>query len=199
MTLTLLKLEDFASGADPDHRSAKSATEWEAERSAAFAEGFESGRNFAARERDGADAETRREIAQALQELDFAHVAARRHVLASLDPLMRQIASVLLPELASAGLADLIAAEVQTLALHAAADRPRIVVGEDRAAPLLHALSGRAGAAPDIVEDPALGPLEARVCTSQAERDVDPGAAVASLAQLIVDFLETTREAQANG
>jgi len=199
MTISLLRLEDFDNRESDHCPVTKTVSDWEAERSVAFADGFESGRAFAIRDRDQGEAKTRREIARSLQDLEFTHLEARRHVLKSLKPLVRQIATVLAPALAEAGLADLIAAEVDSLAERFVGETPRIHVAEGMAQPLEEALHARGRTLPGIVEDPALDSYEARISASGAERHLDPAEACDRIATAIKDFLNSNLEERANG
>ena len=199
MTASILNLEDFDAGQSPGRAVTRSAADWEAERSAAFAEGFESGREFAERNGTAADAGAREELVQTLQDMDFTHVAARRSVIESLAPLMRSIASTLLPAAADAGLADLIAEETTRLAESHLGEALQVTVGNGRAALLAPLLADWSGKGPEITEDPALGPNQARICAGDAEREVDLDAAVDRIAALIHDFHTQSEEARARG
>lgn len=166
-------------------------------RAAAFAEGFEAGRDYGLQQGREAREQVLAGIAEALHERVFTVAEARGEVLRSFVPLLRAITEVLLPAMASAGLRDLVVSEVSALADDPGETLVRVELGRDAAA----ALAGAAGLPPGLamVTCPDLAPQELRIRTTRGETHADFGAALAAVARMIDDFCTLTEEHQAHG
>lgn len=79
---------------------------------AAFDEGYSQGWNDAIASSESENRKAQTDIAIALQETSFSYVEARMHVLKSVQPLLKAIVSVVLPEMANASLSGRISEEL---------------------------------------------------------------------------------------
>jgi|GEM_PF-5722136 len=199
MTGPDLKLDDFdQDGVAASPLITRTGEAWESARAAAFAEGFEAGREMERHEQQAAAETARCDIAEALQALDFTHAAARRQVIESLRPLVTALAHVLVPRMAETGLADHLARELQTLAERTAGARVTLRVAPGQRDALAAQTAGTV-ADPEIVEDPSLGPNEVLLGAGALERHIDIDGALAEIAGRIADFDTLTEEMQTHG
>lgn len=166
-------------------------------RAAAFAEGFEAGRSFAHQQGEDVQARSLERIAENLQDLHVAAVAARAQVLGSLAPLLRAITGAVLPAAASAGLRDLVAQELATLADRLAPPELTLELGHAAAAALARCSDLPPGVA--LSESAALAPLEVRIRAPGVERRVDLDAALSAIARAIDDFASLQTEIEDHG
>lgn len=131
------------------------------------------------------------EFLEALADSRMTNEAARRHVAASLTPMVRALVESIVPSLAEAGLAREVARLVERAVLQAPAARPRL-----RCAPevcdRIEAILRERGLAATLEEAPELLPREAQLFWDQGYDHLDLDACIAQIRACIASHLETS-------
>src|SRR5690554_3073622 len=116
MMLGRLHLETFephpGAGATPERVSKDMLEET---RLAAFEQGYKAGWDDSSAAKEGEQRHLRADIARNLQELSFTWNEARAHVLRSVAPLVEQMCTRVVPEVARAAIGQTVLAELQPL------------------------------------------------------------------------------------
>lgn len=137
------------------------------------------------------------ELANNLQKLAFTFHEARSHVLKSVQPLVTQLSTRLLPELAQEVLAPVVLDTLMPL-IDTLADAPIRVVLNPASRPAVERLLSQAAGIPLIVEEEAtLGEGQVYLRFGDVEHHVDLDKAVADIARAVHDFFEYS-EKEAN-
>lgn len=187
-----LRLEDFSEAADPVSVVLPPEEEREDElRQTAYEEGYSAGWEDATTACSDARAEREAEAARALQGLIQTREAAQLAVLLSLEPLLKQMVAILLPEMAQAALAPRVVQSVMALA-EATVQGPMIVkAAPDVADPVERLLPLIARELNVRVEtDAALPEGCIRISAGQRESQIDHSAALAAIARGVAEFFE---------
>lgn len=188
-----LSLEDFGEPVQPDLAAGPTAIEADEElRLSAYEEGYGAGWEDAITAQSDAREEREAEVARHLQALAFGYHEARQHLLRSIEPLLREIASSLLPQVARQLLAPAIAEVLLPLA-ERRLDAPillRIAPGCRAAVERMLAIT--AGDLPfEIVEDVSLSGGQALIDAGHAELRVDLDGSAAAILGLITDYFDS--------
>ena len=184
------RLETFLPAAGPGSRQAPLERRIETAREAAYTEGYLEGQAAAT---DGFLEEQGRlttELIEAIDDARLTNEAARRHVAATLAPMVEALAGAIAPALADAGLGAEIAAVVERALVHAPAARPRL-----RCAPEVAGRLGRMlaemGFDACVEEAPELLPREAQIFWDQGYDHLDLDACIAHVRDCIASHLRT--------
>jgi flagellar assembly protein FliH len=192
----LLALEVFETDLEETHLV--SSSDLERRHATAFAEGFESGRRHALAEAAEATARLQSELRQTIEDLSFSHVAARRHVLASLEPLVLAMTTQLFPHLATTALPGLLLAELRRITARSG-DPVVIRAAPDLAARLAPVLPQERGGSVTVVPDESLGPNQAHLAAGPLERFADPDAAIAEMSRAAEAFFHSIQKESRHG
>lgn len=135
----------------------------------------------------------REDLGRSLQGQSFTFHEARAHVLRALDPLFSAMLSRLLPEVARAALAPMVAEALQPLAADLA-DAPVSVFINPAARPAVAALLAAGAELPvALVDEPLLAEGQAVLRLGQIEVSVDLDATMSALAATLRGFLEMSQ------
>lgn len=196
--MSAYRLETFLPAARPGARRDPLERQIEAERERAYAEGYLEGQAAAT---DGFLEEQGRlttELIEAINDARLTNEAARRHVAASLAPMIEALAGAIAPALADAGLGAEIAAVVERAVLQAPEARPRLRCAPE-VAQRLEAMLGRMGFDATIEEVPELLPREAQIFWDQGYDHLDLDACIAQARACIASHLETGSKGEDDG
>lgn len=169
-----LKLEIFEplrAPAEPDVVSQDDTVK--EDRLEAYEQGYRAGWDDAAKAEAEDQRKIRMDLAHGLQSLNFTFHEARAHVLQSLAPLMQEMVSTLLPDLARQALAPLVADQVTRLAAELA-EAPLVLAvhAQDHAA--IQAQLERLGnLSVTLREEPSLAPGQVSLRRGSQELRVD--------------------------
>ncbi len=167
----------------------------EAAREQAYTDGYLAGQAMAT---DGFLEEQGRlthELIEAINDARLTNEAARRHVAASLAPMVEAFASAIAPVLADAGLGAEIAQVVERAVIHAPAAKPRLRCAPEVAARLGKMLAHKGFDA--IIEDaPELLPREAQIFWGQGYDHLDLDACIAQIRACIASHLATASKGE---
>lgn len=162
----------------------------------AEAAGYKAGLAEARAETDAMQARAASILADKLQEIGFSHFEARRAILTSLEPLIRQVVDIVLPGLAATALADIAAAQVTAVA-ELLTDGP---VRLSCAPPMADALQNTLQSLADlpviatVTPDPDLGVLEVRISAPGGERHIDIDRAISGIREGVLAFYDLAHE-----
>ena len=187
--MTAFRLKTFAPAADPARASAvEQDRRVEETRDEAYREGFLAGQSAAVESFLDDQARLTSDLIEALNDASLGNEAARRHVAASVAPMIRALCEAITPSLAETGLFSEIARLV-TLAIEAApAARPRLRCAPELA-PTLKAIFAERGLAASVEEGPELLPREALVFWDQGYDHLDLDACVAQIRDCLASHL----------
>ena len=182
-------LEDFvtasalhaATGASGSPASALT----EADRMAAYEQGYQAGWDDAARAEAEDQSRIGTEFARNLQELSFTFHEARAHVIQTMEPLLTEIVGTLLPALIAESLGDTVLQELQPL-IEACADTPiDLAVAPESRPALERRLPEPALATVRITEEPSLAAGQVYLRMGRTERKIDLSGAQDRIVQAI--------------
>jgi flagellar assembly protein FliH len=162
-----------------------------------YAAGWEDAAKAAAQEQDRMSSE----IANNLQRLAFTFQEVRAHVLKSVQPVVTQMATQLLPQLAQEVLAPVVLDAVMPL-IDELADTPiKVVLNPASRAAVERLLSQAAGLPLTIEEEPSLGEGQVYLRMGDTELRIDLDQAVREITTAVHDFFDysekDTRDGQA--
>ncbi|RGP38741.1 flagellar biosynthesis protein [Pseudotabrizicola alkalilacus] len=139
------------------------------------------------------------ELANNLQQMAFTFQEARSHILKSVQPVLTQLCTQLLPPLAREVLSPVVLDTIMPL-IDDLADTPVHVVLNPAARPAVERfLSQAAGLPLVIVEEPTLGEGQVYLRLGEVEHRVDLDLAVAELTRAVHDFFEYSEKDGGNG
>ncbi len=130
------------------------------------------------------------ELIEAINDARVTNEAARRHVAASVAPMVEALAAAVSPALADAGLGAEIAAVVERALVHAPAARPRLRCAPELAG-RIEKLLAHLGLDAAVEEAPELLPREAQVFWDQGYDHIDLDACIAQIRGCIASHLGT--------
>ena len=188
MTDQLYAYEDFSTPVRPASSSEGGADLSEDQRLEAYETGFKAGWDDAnAAMTDGAAAiETA--ATQTLSDLSFTLAEAKAHTLAALRPLMEQLATNILPQIAQGSLAPLIVEKVLATAESSLETELTIRIAPEDRASLEAALEGHTDLPLRLVDEATLMPGQANLDLGAIQHQIDLPALSAEIATAISDF-----------
>lgn len=165
----------------------------------AYEQGYTAGWDDAAAAQTDDQTRIKSDFARNLQSLGFTFQEARMHVLRAIQPLLLQIISRLLPEMARETLASIALETLMPLA-DEMADAPVTVVLNPVSRPAVEALLEQATGLPLVViEEPSLGEGQVYLRMGDNETRIDLDRATASIANAVRDFFDHTEKDQRYG
>ncbi|WP_299131636.1 hypothetical protein [uncultured Amaricoccus sp.] len=187
--MTAFRLQTFAPAADPARaRAAELDRRLGAAREDAYRDGFLAGQSAAVENFLGDQARLTSDLIEALNDASLGNEAARRHVAASVAPMVRALCEAITPALAETGLFAEISRLV-TVALDAAPEaRPRLRCAPELA-PTLTSILAERGIAATVEAAPELLPREAQVFWDQGYDHLDLDACVAQIGDCLASHL----------
>ena len=130
------------------------------------------------------------ELVEAIDDARLTNEAARRHVAASLAPMVEALGAAVAPALAEAGLGAEIARIVERALIHAPAARPRLRCAPE-VAERLGAMLAQMGLDAVVEAAPELLPREAQIFWDQGYDHLDLDACIAQIRACIASHLGT--------
>jgi flagellar biosynthesis/type III secretory pathway protein FliH len=187
--MSAYRLETFsplAGGAS--HRQGPVERRLESAREAAFQEGFLAGQSMATEAFLDEEGRLTSELVEAIADARMTNEAARRHVAASLAPMVEALAEAVAPTLADAGLGAELARIVDRALAQAPEARPRLRCAPEVAG-RIGALLARRGLEATVEAAPELLPREAQVFWDQGYDHLDLEACIAQIRACIASHL----------
>lgn len=170
-----LDLEDFAAPPEPPKASTAmlSADEADAERSAAYEQGYSAGWDDAVKAEAEGQSRIGTEFASHLQEMSFSFHEARAHVIEAVQPLLQELADTFLPEVLRDTMGPRLIELIEPMMAKRASQPILITVAPGGADCLTPYLDTRMEGVVQIVEEPTLTEGQAFLRLGQVERNVD--------------------------
>jgi len=186
-----LRLEVFATGprtgSDPVVTNEEALEE---ARLAAYEQGYGAGWEDANAAQSQDQARINADLARNLQALGFTYHEARVHVLRAMEPLMTDIVTRLLPEVAKASLAPIILEALRPLAT-LSAEAPVTLVFNPAARGSVDRVADHINGLPLVLsEEPTLGEGQVYLRLGDVETRIDLDAAIAQIKAAVADFFQ---------
>lgn len=183
-----LEVFDTAMASDGSLQPMVEATAVEEAKVAAFEQGYAAGWDDAAAAQQGDQTRIRADLARNLQTLAFTFQDARSHVLQAIRPLMLEMISRLLPEVAREALAPTVLDTLTPLA-EALADAPLTLVLNPAVRGQVEDLVTQATGLPMVIEEePSLPEGQVYIRFGATETKVDLSQATADIATAVRAF-----------
>lgn len=187
-----IRLEVFETGQknDPSEMVVTDSGHFEEMKLASFEEGYSAGWEDAVAAHAGDQTRMRDDLARNFQSLAFTYHEAREHILQSIEPLLQEMASRVLPQLARASLGQFVLETMRPLVAEAS-NVPIVLVINPSARPAVEDLLTGDKAIPLQIEDePTLGDGQAYVRFGRTETRIDLDRATASIEAALNDFFK---------
>ncbi|WP_321367266.1 flagellar biosynthesis protein [uncultured Celeribacter sp.] len=210
---SLFPLEDFGAAPKPRAKAQKvqdvvpqpappvrpSEEEIEANRMAAYEQGYKAGWDDATRAEGEDQSRIGAEFARNLQDLGFTFHEARSHVMKALEPLLTEMVSKVLPNLVNETLGQTILEELLPMAENAS-DAPIQIVVSPASRPAIQRLIDDSLTIPlDIIEEPSLAEGQVYLRMGELEKKIDMDAAVDKIGKAINAVYALNEEAMKHG
>ena len=194
-------LEDFGEAQPRSNPNAPVMDEGEIEanRLAAFEEGYRAGWDDADKARTGEAGQASAALTQKLQDLSFTYQEAFGNVMAAMTPLLEDMVNRLLPDLAQATIGAHVLETLQTMAREIGQAEVVLAVAPanvDAVAPLIE---GEFAFPLSVVSDDSLGPDQAGLRFGQTEKEIDLGDLVRTVQEAVQGFAHDNKRTLANG
>ncbi len=163
--------------------------------------GYQRGYEQAQAEFSQAQAQTARMLAESLQEVTFTHVAARRSVLDSLEPLIAAMVDKILPAIADNALGAIVTEQVAALAALVTDGPIRVFCAPENQGVLqdmLAALDDLPFAA-TVAPDRDCGPRQVRLAAPDGARDIDLDRVIDEIRSAAGSFYQLAAQERENG
>ena len=206
----LLQLEDFGAairhhgighdfGAEPAAPPAPTPAEIEAMKLTTYEQGYKAGWDDAEQSVSDQSTHIGAEFARNIQDLGFTFYEAKTHVMKSLEPLLIEIVSKVLPRLISETLGQTILEELLPFA-EELSDAPLQIVVAPSGRSVIEGLVDASLTIPmDIIEEPSLAEGQVYLRMGAIEKKIDMDSAIERIAKAIASIYVLNEEAIQNG
>ncbi len=195
-----LKLEVFQTGKAPASSVIiTDVTAFEETKLASYEAGYSAGWEDAAAAQSDDQSRIKADLSRNLQGLGFTSHEARMHVLRALEPLLHDMTTRLLPEMARESLAPMVLEMLMPMA-EELADAPITLVLNPNVRAAVEALLGQATGLPlTIIEEPTLPESQVYLRLGNLETKVDLGKATADIAAAVRGFFDLSEQERRYG
>ncbi|MAQ81627.1 MAG: flagellar biosynthesis protein [Maritimibacter sp.] len=197
-----LSLEDFDTAVQPapaDPVTPNAPGPSEADRTAAYEDGYRAGWDDANRANTEEQERIGAEFARNLQEMSFTFHEARAHVIQSLEPLLNELVGCLLPGLVAETFALAVQEELRPLIAENVDTPVELVVGPGGSAILGAEIERSAAAAVRLVEEPTLAEGQAYLRVGKVERQIDLSGALERIRSAVAALYELNERTLQHG
>lgn len=165
----------------------------------AFESGFKAGWDDAIKAQTTESAQMSSALSQHLQDLSFTYHEASNQMLDAVSPLLNEMVSVLLPEMARATIGLHIVEKLKEMAKEIGSVEVRIAVSSEHVAVVNELLAEDFSFPVSVVEDDTLASEQADIRFGSTEKQIDLGDLVASVTEAVAGFAHDNRRKLANG
>lgn len=195
-----LRLEIFpGNDASADGTVVTNAAAMEEARLAAFEQGYSAGWEDAGKAETEEQTRIRGDLARHLQALAFTYQEARSHVLGALEPLLMDVLTPLLPEIAKESLPRKILDVILPLAASQGDSPLRLMVNPAAHRAVENLLAEVKGLPVQVIDEPSLGDGQAYLEMGGGELHFDPAGAAETIAKSLHNFFALLKEESQNG
>lgn len=199
MALLQLEVFDLSTGLDGTVQPLVQESAVEEAKIAAFEQGYSAGWDDAAASHHADQQRIRADLARNLQSLAFTFQDARSHVLQAIRPLILEMTSRLLPEMAREALAPTVLETLMPMA-DAMADAPLTLVLNPSVREQVAGLVEQATGLPMVIEEePSLSEGQVYIRFGITETKVDLTQATADITKAVRGFFSLTQQEHTHG
>lgn len=196
---SLLRLEEFV---EPDESPGADPLGVEPNddlKIASYEEGYSAGWEDAITATNTEKTHISSDFARNLQDLSFTYHEAHGHILRALEPLLKELLSRFIPQIAHATLVPLVVEKCLALASTQSEVPIQIVISPGNREALDHLLDTNLHVSLSIVEEPSMAQGQAYLRFGQIESRIDLNDALGEAASAVDAFFHLTAEAQSHG
>lgn len=194
-----LQLEEFNTRIVSDDPKLASNTSLEEHRLEAFEQGYKAGWDDAASAQSEDQNRISADFALNLQDLSFTYHDARGHILNSLEPLLKEMVSKVLPQLAYKNLPQTIVDELLEVAKRQSIADIQIVISPSNRPALEQLLELQNGLNFTIIEEPSMADGLAYLRFADTEKQIDLDSVLTSFSQSVEGYFEQQEKVAVNG
>lgn len=196
---TRFQLEAFDPAPVSDDILRLSMTEFEDARLAAFEQGYSAGWEDAIAAQDREILKLRADLGRNLQQMAFTYHEARVHILRTLQPLLQQIVTKVLPVIAQGSLGPILLEQLEPLAA-ALAEAPVTVAVNPASRRTVEALLSERLSLPLVyAEDNTLSEGQAELRMGETEARIDIDGVIAAIAGAMAAYFQIESEVPPDG
>lgn len=186
--------EEFGCAQDSALQMAEQREEnYEEEKLKSFESGYGAGWEDAVKAQKDAATQLASDLSQSIADLDFTLNEARSQFGQLIEPILLQVVSKLLPEMAQKTLGLHIVQELQELLTGQVADEIVIAVSPDHQTQVEEILSDCSDIRATVASDALLSPGQAQIRLGETEREIDLGAVIAGINDAIDAFFHSLK------
>lgn len=197
--MPVFQLEEFSTRIVSDDPKLTSSTSLEEHRLEAFEQGYKAGWDDAAAAQSDDQARVTADFARNLQDLSFTYHQARGQILNSLEPLLKEMVSKVLPKLAYENLPQTIVDEVLSVAQTQTEAGVQIVISPSNRPALEKLLDSQDSLGITILEEPSMADGLAYLRFSETEKQIDLDSILINFTQSVEGYFEQQKKVAANG
>jgi len=198
--MPVFPLEDFCTKIVSNDPKLAPETSFEEHRLEAYEHGYKAGWDDAAAAQSDEQSRIAVDFARNLQDLSFTYHEARGQILSSLEPLLKELVSKVLPNIAYENLANTIIGEVQSIAkIHTQADIQIVISPVNRVS--LEKLLDHQGSGLEIaiIDEPSMAEGLAFIRFGDSEKQIDFTTILTQFSQSVDNFFEQQEKVASNG
>lgn len=197
--MSIFPLEEFSTRIVSDDPTLASNTSLEEHRLEAFEQGYKAGWDDAAAAQSDDQARVAADFARNLQELSFTYHQARGQILGSLEPLLKEMTSKVLPGLARETLSQTIVDEVLSVAQSQTEAGIQIVISPSNRPALEQLIETQDSFEVTIIEEPSMADGLAYLRFADSEKQIDLDSVLTSFSQSVEGYFEQQEKVAVNG
>lgn len=192
------QFEEFNTRIVSDDPTLSSKTSLEEHRLEAFEQGYKAGWDDAAAAQSEDQSRVAADFARNLQELSFTYHEARGHILGSLEPLLKEMVSKVLPRLARETLSQTVVDEILSATEAQTKAGIQIIISPTNRPSLEHLLDAQDSLDVEIVEEPSMADGQAYLRFGDTEKQVDLDSVLSSFSQSVEGYFEQQKKVAVN-
>jgi len=197
--MSVFQLEEFSTHIVSNDPKLATNTSLEEHRLEAFEQGYKAGWDDAAAAQSEEQSRVAADFARNLQELSFTYHQARGQILGSLEPLLKEMVTKVLPKLASDNLSQTIVDEVLAVSQTQTEAGIQIVISPSNRPALERLLETQDNLDVTIIDEPSMAEGLAYLRFAQTENQIDLQSVLSGFSQSIDGFFEQQQKVAING
>ena len=188
------QLEVFDSRVVTSAARVQPSENFQEEKLQAYEQGYKAGWDDAATAQAEDQSHVAADFARNLQELSFTFHEAKGQVLRTLEPLLTEMVTKVLPKLATENLVEMVVEEVHAVAQAAAESSVELVIAPENRSALERLLEGETTLPITIVEEPSLGAGQVYLRFEDIEKQIDLEGLLTRCKQVVDGFFSQNKE-----
>ncbi len=197
--MSIFQLEEFSTHIVSNDPKLATNTSLEEHRLEAFEQGYKAGWDDAAAAQSEEQSRVAADFARNLQELSFTYHQARGKILGSLEPLLKEMVSKVLPKLATDNLSQIIVDEVLAVSQTQTEAGIQIVISPSNRPALERLLETQDSLDVTIIDEPSMAEGQAYLRFAQTENQIDLESVLSGFSQSVDGFFEQQEKVAING